>query len=120
MVLLNQRGQVAYSIRSGISPINGFFDGTHRYDIVAPGGRYAVVHGLNDLGVVVGEFDDASTPAPFNYRAFRWTSGTGLRALPGTGTAVAMAINDRNQAVGSIHGATSASHWSLRFFASNR
>jgi uncharacterized membrane protein len=103
---LNQRGQVAYS--------NGFFDGTRRYDITIPGGRYASVHGLNNLGVVVGEFDDGSTPPPSKYRAFTWTVASGLRALPGTVPTVAIAINDRNQAVGSIGGAASrirANRW---------
>jgi hypothetical protein len=64
-----------------------------------------VVSGLNDPGVVVGQFNDAATPAPFNYRAFSWTVAGGLRPMPGSGTSIACAINNRNQAVGSIKGA---------------
>lgn len=112
-VFLNQRGQVAYSSYNNGNANNVFFDGRRRYDIKAPGGRYTAVRGLNNLGVVVGEFDDGSTP-PSNNRAFRWTAGGGLRALPGPGYAVAVAINDRNQAVGSVHEGTSytrANRW---------
>jgi hypothetical protein len=105
--ILNERGQVAFSNSNAANPIHAFFDGKRRYDIIAPGGRYVNVRGLNDLGVVVGDFDDASTQPPFNLRAFKWTVGGGIRALTGPGTATAIAINDRNQAVGSIHGSAS-------------
>jgi uncharacterized membrane protein len=94
--VLNQRGQVLYS--------NVFFDGRRRYDIVASRGRYISARGFNSLGVVVGTFDDATTPPPFNIRAFTWTVDRGIRALAGPGSAAAMAINDRNQAVGSTPG----------------
>jgi hypothetical protein len=99
---LNQRGQVAYS--------NGFFDGKRSYDIKGPGGRYVSVHGLNNLGVVVGEFDDGLSQLPSTYRAFAWTVGSGFRTLSGLAPSVAIAINDGNQAVGSISDGTSGGH----------
>lgn len=103
LALLNQRGQAAFATYSGGAIINGFFDG-RRVHRVGPAGNETVIGGLNDLGVVVGQFNDAATPAPFNYRAFSWTVAGGLRALPGPGTSFARAINNRNQAVGSTKG----------------
>lgn len=104
VALLNQRGQAAFATYSAGVTINGFFDGRRVYRVGPDGGGEALISGLNDLGVVVGQFNDASTPGPFNLRAFTWTVAGGLRALPGAGPAIARAINDRNQAVGSIKG----------------
>jgi probable HAF family extracellular repeat protein len=105
VALLNQRGHAAFSTYSAGAMINGFFDGRRVHAVGPAGAGDTVVSGLNDLGVVVGQFNDAATPAPFNYRAFSWTVAGGLRAMPGPGTSIARAINGRNQAVGSTKGA---------------
>lgn len=104
VALLNQRGQAGFATYSSGATINGFFDGRRVHQVGAAGTGDTVVSGLNDLGVVVGQFNDAATPAPFNYRAFSWTVARGLRALPGPGPSMAHAINRRNQAVGSTKG----------------
>jgi probable HAF family extracellular repeat protein len=105
VALLNQRGQAAFSTYSSGAIINGFFDGRRVHRVGPAGAGDTVVSGLNDRGVVVGQFNDAATPAPFNYRAFSWTVAGGLRAMRGPGTSIARAINERNVAVGSTKGA---------------
>nr|WP_156133386.1 hypothetical protein [Massilia sp. JS1662] len=105
VALLNERGHAAFSTYSSGTLINGFFDGRGVHRVGPAGAGDTVVSGLNDLDVVVGQFNDAATPAPFNYRAFAWTVAGGLRALRGPGTSIARAINDRNVAVGSTKGA---------------
>jgi len=104
VVALNRMGQVAFSTYAAGATFNGFFDGRKVVDVHAPGGRFVQVNGLNDKGVVVGQFDDPATPAPSNYRAFTWTVAGGLKALPGPGTASARAINPGNQVAGSVKG----------------
>ena len=104
VALLNQRGQAGFATYSAGATINGFFDGRRVHPVGPVGSSDTVVSGLNELGVVVGQFNDATVPAPFNYRAFWWTAATGLRALPGSGPSMARAINRRNQAVGSTKG----------------
>ena len=104
VALLNGRGQAAFATYSSGATINGFFDGRRVHPVGAPGGSDTVISGLNDLGVVVGQFNDAAAQAPFNYRAFSWTAARGVRALPGPGPSAARAINRRNQAVGSTQG----------------
>lgn len=104
VALLNGRGQAAFATYSSGATINGFFDGQRIHPVGAAGGAGTVVSGLNDLGVVVGQFNDAAAPAPFNYRAFSWTVATGMRALPGPGPSAARAINRHNQVVGSTKG----------------
>jgi probable HAF family extracellular repeat protein len=104
VALLNQRGQAGFATYSLGATINGFFDGQRVYPVGPAGTGDTVVSGLNDLGVVVGQFNDAASPAPFNYRAFSWTVAAGLRALSGPGPSMARAINSRNQAVGSTKG----------------
>lgn len=105
VALLNQRGDAAFSTYSAGAMVNGFFDGLRVRGVGPASAADTVVSGLNDLGVVVGQFNDAATPAPFNYRAFSWTVAGGLRPMPGSGTSIARAINNRNQAVGSTKGA---------------
>lgn len=104
VTLLNQRGQAAFATYASGTTINGFFDGQRVYPIGAAKSGDTVIGGLNDLGVVVGQFNDAATSAPFNYRAFSWTVDRGLRALPGAGPSMARAINRHNQIVGSTKG----------------
>lgn len=104
VALLNQRGQAGFSTYSSGMRFNGFFDGQRVYPVGNAGSGDTVVSGLNDLGVVVGQFNDAASPAPFNYRAFSFTVGGGLHALPGAGPSMARAINRHNQAVGSTKG----------------
>jgi probable HAF family extracellular repeat protein len=104
VALLNQRGQAGFTTYSSGAMINGFFDGRQVHRVGPAGAGDTVVSGLNDLGVVVGQFNDAATPAPFNYRAFSWSVAGGLRALPGPGQSMARAINRLNQAVGSTKG----------------
>lgn len=104
VALLNRRGQAAFATYWSGATVSGFFDGRRVIRVGPAGAGDTVVNGLNDLGVVVGQFNDAATPAPFNYRAFTWTAARGMRALPGRGTSIAHAINGRNQAVGSITG----------------
>jgi hypothetical protein len=105
VALLNQRGQAAFATYSSGDTINGFFDGWRVHTVGPAAGGYALVSGMNELGVVVGQFDDAAPGTPSNYRAFSWTVARGLHALPGQGTAIAHAINVRNQAVGTVKGA---------------
>lgn len=104
VALLNQQGQAAFSTYAFGEFLNGFFDGKRVYRVGPASGGDALVRGLNDLGVVVGQFNDAATPAPFNYRAFTWTVAGGLRALSGPGMGIANAINQRNEAVGAVKG----------------
>lgn len=98
---LNEAGQVA--LQSFEFETRRFFDGDRLHEIgsLGPDG-YAVIHGLNNLGVVVGESDDASEPFPF-LRAFAWTLAGGMRALPALPIASAYAVNDRNQIAGWMH-----------------
>jgi len=105
VALLNQRGDAAFSTYSAGAMINGFFDGLRVHGVGLASSADTVVSGLNDFGVVVGQFNDLATPVPFNYRAFSWTVAGGLRPMAGSGTSIARAINDRNQAVGSTKGA---------------
>ncbi len=96
---LNEKGQVAFS--SFIYNDAGFFDGDRMHGLGSLGGGFAAVRGLNNLGTVVGESNDASQPHPV-YRSFVWTAARGMRALPGPAGGMARAINDRNQVVGDI------------------
>lgn len=96
--LLNERGQAAFGSFIGGGITNGFFDGDRVHDIGSLGGSYTLIHGLNKLGVVVGESEDAEQFS--NILAFAWTVGGGMHALPGTTVSSARAINDRNQIVG--------------------
>jgi len=96
---LNQQGQIAFS--SFIYNDAGYFDGEHLYALGSLGGGFTSVHGLNNLGVVVGETSQAAEPYPI-YRPYTWTAARGMRALSGPAGGNALAINDRNQVVGQI------------------
>ena len=96
--VLNQRDQAAFAIWSPDEIFNGFFDGKRVHALGSPGGAYIWLRGLNNQGVVVGQFQDALS----DYRAFSWTVATGMRALPGPTLSDANAINNRNQVVGAV------------------
>ena len=98
VALLNQRGQAAFAAWSPDETVNGFFDGQRVHLLPSLGGSFTYVRGLNNLGVVVGQSQDAS----LDYRAFSWTVARGMRALPGPTLADANAINNRNQVVGAV------------------
>ena len=98
LAVLNQRGQAAFASGSPDEIANGFFDGQRVYALPSLGGSFTYVRGLNNLGVVVGQSEDAL----LNYRAFSWTVARGMRALPGPTLADANAINNRNQVVGGV------------------
>lgn len=90
--ILNRRGQVAFS------GSNSFFDGHKMHTLGSPGIEYMVVNSVNDLGVVVGHYQDPQ----FKLRAFTWTVKDGMRDLPGPVSAYANAINNRGQVVGAV------------------
>lgn len=95
---LNERGQAAFSSYGVDGPRNGFFDGKGVHDIGSLGGYFTVVGGLNKHGVVVGQSEGTDQRRTFN--AFSWTVTDGMRALPGTSTSSADAINDRGHIAG--------------------
>lgn len=101
---LNQRGQAAFTSWVLDDGFHGFFDGRRMVPLLPVDGAYLHVNGLNDNGVVVGDYRTASN----DYRAFAWTAMRGLRVLPrntvlsGPAGGSALAINNRNQVVGSI------------------
>lgn len=88
--LLNKRGQVAFT------GSNSFFDGHKMHMLGSLGSGYTVLRGVNDMGVVVGQSQDAQS----RYRAFTWTVKDGMRSLPGAFTADAYAVNNLSQVVG--------------------
>lgn len=88
--LLNERGQVAFM------GSNSFFDGQKMHMLGSLGGDYTGMRGLNDMGVIVGQFADAQS----RYRGFTWTVKDGVRVLPGAFTSDAHGINNRGQVVG--------------------
>jgi len=98
LAVLNGRGQAAFAAWSPDEIVNGFFDGQRVHALPSLGGSFTYVRGLNNLGVVVGQSEDALR----NYRAFSWTVARGMRALPGATLADANAINNRNQVVGGV------------------
>lgn len=98
LAVLNRRGQAAFAAWSPDEIVNGFFDGQRVHTLPSLGGSFTYVRGLNDLGVVVGQSQDAS----LDDRAFAWTVAGGMRALPGPTLADANAINNRNQIVGGV------------------
>jgi len=97
---LNEEGQVAFHSHAFGS--NGFFDGARVHDIGSLGGDYTLVAGLNNRGMVVGEAVDGRQAGAL--RAFRWSQGGGMRALPGPDGSAARAVNDRGQVVGVMPG----------------
>ena len=100
--VLNQNGQAAFSSWVLDDGFHGFFDGNRVHPLVPSGGSYSYVRGLNDRGVVVGEYLTASR----DYRAFSWTKARGLHVLArgsvlsGSAGGSALAINNRNLVVG--------------------
>jgi hypothetical protein len=96
--LLNERGQAAFGSINAGGISNAFFDGERVRAIGSLGGGYTWVRGLNNLGVVVGESEDAEEHS--NILAFTWTAAGGMRALAGESVSSARAINDRNHVVG--------------------
>lgn len=110
LTVLNQRGQAAFASWSPDGIVNGFFDGNRVHALGSLGGPYTEVKGLNNRGVVVGQSQDASLA----YRAFTWTVGGGMRALPGPNLADALAINELNQVAGAVRAQgfhTRANRW---------
>lgn len=101
---LNQRGQAAFTSWVLDDGFHGFFDGRRVVPLHPVGGSFVYVNGLNDNGVVVGEYMTATN----DYRAFSWTAARGVRVLPrnttvsGPAGGSALAVNNRNQVVGSI------------------
>lgn len=102
--VLNARGQAAFTSALLDDRQHGFFDGRRVLAMMPPSGAYGYVNGLNDNGVVVGEYQTADG----DYRAFSWTAARGLRVLPrnnavsGPASGAALAVNNRNQVVGRI------------------
>lgn len=64
-------------------------------------GRYVSLHALNNVGQVVGSYDDG------HVRAFLYTPGLGitsLGAMPGMSSSEAYGVNDEGVVVGDSHG----------------
>jgi len=101
---LNQRGQAAFTSWVLDDGVHGFFDGRRVIPVLPLGGSFVYVNGLNDNGVVVGEYRTATN----DYRAFSWTAARGVRVLPrnttvsGPAGGSALAVNNRNQVAGSV------------------
>jgi len=101
--VLNERGQAAFTSAVLDDRRHGFFDGRRVIALAPVGGTYSYVNALNDHGVVVGEYHMPSN----DYHAFAWTAARGLHilprnnAVPGLASGRALAINNRNQVVGS-------------------
>ena len=96
--LLNERGQVAYTLFNVIQASSSFFDGERVRPIGSLGGDYTSVRGLNNQGVVAGVSVTQSDPGVAH--AFSWTPAGGTRALSGAAQSIAYDINDRNEIVG--------------------
>lgn len=90
---LNEKGQVAFS--SFVYNNAGYFDGDRLHDLGTVDGEAAVVFGLNNRGVAIG-----NTAAS---RSFTWTVAGGYRILPAPMGGSARAVNDRNQVAGAIY-----------------
>ncbi len=90
---LNEKGQVAFS--SFVYNNAGFFDGDRLHDLGTVDGEGAMVFGLNNRGVAVG-----NTAAS---RSFTWTVAGGYRILPAPMGGSARAVNDRNQVAGAVY-----------------
>lgn len=96
--LLNERGQVAYTLYNAIEANSSFFDGERVRPIGSLSGYYTAVRGLNNQGVVVGVSVTQSDPGVAH--AFSWTPAGGTRALSGAAQSIAYDVNDRNEIVG--------------------
>lgn len=98
LAVLNKHGQVAFSNWEAGEQNNGFFDGRKVHPLGSLGGAHTAVRSVNDLGVVVGQSQDAQ----LKIRAFTWSARRGMRALPGPAEADANAINNRGHVVGHV------------------
>lgn len=96
--LLNERGQVAYTLYNAIEASSSFFDGERVRPIGSLGGDFTAVRGLNNQGVVAGHSATQSEPGVAH--AFSWTPAGGTRALSSAAQSVANDINERNEIVG--------------------
>jgi hypothetical protein len=96
--LLNERGQVAYTLFNMVQATSGFFDGERVRPIGSLGGYYTSVRGLNNHGVVAGIAETKNDPGVPH--AFTWTSAGGTRALSGASESAAFGVNDRGESVG--------------------
>lgn len=103
--VLNRRGQAAFA--NNTDQVNGvtFFDGQrlHRVGPFEHPIGYKQVWGLNNLGTVIAEAD-SDLGFPDGYRAYTWSLPGTVRSLTNGVSAVAHAINDRNQIVGFVAG----------------
>lgn len=96
--LLNERGQVAYTLYNAIQASSSFFDGERVRPIGSLGGDFTAVRGLNNQGVVAGHSATQSEPGVAH--AFSWTPAGGTRALSAASQSAAYGINDRDEIVG--------------------
>jgi probable HAF family extracellular repeat protein len=88
---INAGGHVVGSLPAGGTQHAFVYNGSHTYDLGTLGGPMSIAYGINDLGVVVGQADNASGRP----RAFSFYRGhmTNLGTLPGGDLSVATAIN---------------------------
>jgi len=94
--VLNERGQVAFTVFNATDTVSRFFDGERIWPIGPLSGGFTLVSGLNDRGVAVGA---TRTDAETDARAFSWTLAGGLRTLASV-SSLGRDINERNEIVG--------------------
>jgi probable HAF family extracellular repeat protein len=88
---INASGQVVGSLLAGSNQHAFVYNGSHTYDLGTFGGPTSIAYGINDLGVVVGQADNAAGRP----RAFSYYRGhkTNLGTFAGGDLSVATAIN---------------------------
>jgi probable HAF family extracellular repeat protein len=100
---INDRGQVSFSLQTGLGSRGFFYDGNATVDIGTLGGPTTNAVGLNNAGQVTGR---STIPSGFEH-AFVWSAGSGLidlGVLPGAANSAAAAINNRGVVVGTSEG----------------
>jgi probable HAF family extracellular repeat protein len=100
---INNRGQVAFSVRNETGYRALFYDGQSIRDLGNLGGNESYALALNDTGEVVGRSRYNGSDAFDQFHAFRWTSTTGmvdLGSLPQTAYATASAVNNLGDIAG--------------------
>lgn len=103
--VLNRLGQAAFSNNADQMNATAFFDGQrlHRVGPFEHPVGYKQIWGLNNSGMVIAEADSGQG-FPDGYRAYTWSLPGVVRSLTNGVSAVAHAINERNQIVGFIAG----------------
>lgn len=115
---INARGQVSFSLQTGLGSRGFFYDGTASQDLGTLGGLATYAVGLNNAGQVTGR----STTLAGNEHAFVWSPGSGmtdLGTLPGAANSAASAINNLGVVVGTSEGVPGTPPRAFRWSAAN-